>query len=165
MIPGTFSFLLFLFSSPQQVITNKLEGYWLVVEDYTSSKRSHWDKVYLFESCAKETVKRLKCHHLKNNFVVTLIFLVSPEIQLITVDASPNSWAFPKRERGCLSQWRHSEPKSGKCNFVPRGQNVIASPRTIVQKKLGSRRAIAAPDSERRRMIEAIFGAGTLNWW
>ena len=62
MIPGTFSFLLFLFSNPQQVITNKFEGHWLVVEDHTSSKRSHWDKVYLFESCGKETARRLKCH-------------------------------------------------------------------------------------------------------
>ena len=61
MIPGTFSFLLCLFSSPQQVITHKFEGHWIVVEDYTSSKRNHWDKVYSFESCDKETAKRLEC--------------------------------------------------------------------------------------------------------
>lgn len=61
MFPSAFSFLLFLFSSPQQVLTNKLEGSWRVVEDYTPGKRSHWDKMYSFKSCEKETAKRMKC--------------------------------------------------------------------------------------------------------
>ncbi len=61
MIPGTFSFLLFIFSNPQHVLTNKLEGHWFVIEDYTTSKRTEWDKVYFFESCRKETATQLKC--------------------------------------------------------------------------------------------------------
>ena len=51
MIPGAFSFFLFIFSSPQQVITTKLEGVWKVVEDNTDSRRDFWFKVYAFESC------------------------------------------------------------------------------------------------------------------
>ncbi len=51
MIPGVFSFLLFIFSSPQKVLTDKLEGTWEVTEDRTLSKRAYWNKIYSFESC------------------------------------------------------------------------------------------------------------------
>ena len=60
MIPGAFSFLLFIFSSPQQVLTNKLEGEWKVVEDNTNSRRDFWFKVYAFKSC--EDSKKMECH-------------------------------------------------------------------------------------------------------
>jgi len=62
MIKGVFSFLLFIFSSPQDAITNKLEGYWLVVEDNTESFRKHWNRVIVFEKCDKEFVKSMTCN-------------------------------------------------------------------------------------------------------
>lgn len=51
MIPGLFSFLLYMFSSPQTVLTNKLEGTWQVVEDNSESYRKYWHKIYTFEEC------------------------------------------------------------------------------------------------------------------
>ena len=62
MVKGVFSFLLFIFSSPQDVITNKLEGYLLVVEDNTESYRKHWNRVIVFEKCDKESIKSLACN-------------------------------------------------------------------------------------------------------
>ncbi len=59
MIPGAFTFLMFIFSSPQEVLTHKLEGVWEVTEDRTDSKREYWNKIYTFESC--DDVQSMQC--------------------------------------------------------------------------------------------------------
>ena len=51
MITGAFSFLLYLFSSPQAVLTHQLEGAWEVTVDSTDTYRAYWHKVYLFDKC------------------------------------------------------------------------------------------------------------------
>ena len=60
MVEGAFSFLLFLFGSPQQVITNQLEGYWKVTVDSTVQARE-WNRIYYFDDCSKEAREALKC--------------------------------------------------------------------------------------------------------
>jgi len=60
MIEGTFSFLLLLFASPQQIVTNHLEGYWLVTVDNTAQVRE-WNRIYYFEKCTQPDRKSLDC--------------------------------------------------------------------------------------------------------
>lgn len=60
MVEGTFSFLLFLFSSPQQAIVNQFEGYWLVAIDNTEQARD-WNRIYFFESCSKMKREAMEC--------------------------------------------------------------------------------------------------------
>ena len=60
MIEGAFSFLLFLFTSPQMAITNQIEGYWLVIIDNTGQARE-WNRIYFFDKCSKEARVSLEC--------------------------------------------------------------------------------------------------------
>ena len=60
MLEGAFSFLLLIFSSPQQVITNQLEGYWIVTIDSTNQARN-WNRIYYFEDCPTIKRKSLDC--------------------------------------------------------------------------------------------------------
>jgi hypothetical protein len=60
MIEGTFSFLLLLFASPQQIVSNHLEGYWLVTIDNTDQVRE-WNRIYYFEKCARPDRKSYEC--------------------------------------------------------------------------------------------------------
>jgi len=63
MIQGAFTFIFFIFSPPQKVLTNKLEGVWEVVEDSTFTKRDYWNKIYTFEPCKDAKAMRCKGHY------------------------------------------------------------------------------------------------------
>lgn len=52
MITGAFTFFMFLFSSPEQAISKRLDGYWYVADDQTVQKRDLF-RFYKFEKCEK----------------------------------------------------------------------------------------------------------------
>ena len=57
MIKG-FTFFLFLFTTPEQAISNKLDGYWYVTEDSTIQRRDLF-RFFRFEKCEKFEDERL----------------------------------------------------------------------------------------------------------
>lgn len=60
MIEGAFTFLLFLFNSPQQVIANHLHGYWEVSIDKTDQARI-WNRVFYFDECKDQELSDMDC--------------------------------------------------------------------------------------------------------
>lgn len=61
MVQGTFIFLLLIFSSPQKLITNQMEGYWVVTEDYSEEARESWQRIFLFKECSNDDRKGQSC--------------------------------------------------------------------------------------------------------
>jgi hypothetical protein len=62
MVEGTFTFLLFLFSSPQQAVIKQLDGYWLVTADNTEQVRD-WNRIYYFEKCKRKPSEECEAHY------------------------------------------------------------------------------------------------------